>query len=196
MAITHLVARTDYRRMPWKNGGGETVEIAKFPDNADLAGFDWRISMATVASDGPFSLFPGIDRTLAVLEGEGIDLAIDGLGAHHLAVDGTPLAFPADVASSARLVSGPIVDLNLMTRRWAFLHKMKRLPLPLETSGTDNAEVFLLVRGTGKAESGGVRYHLEDTDALHLASCADRVRLSGDGFAYRMEIRPFARKSA
>lgn len=49
----------DYKRMPWKNGGGETVEIAIFPADASVETFEWRISMATVANDGPFSIFPG-----------------------------------------------------------------------------------------------------------------------------------------
>ena len=61
----------NYRRMPWKNGGGETTEIAVFPAGAGLDDFDWRVSMARVESSGPFSVFPGIDRTLAILEGEG-----------------------------------------------------------------------------------------------------------------------------
>jgi len=59
-----ILRSADHKRMPWKNGGGETVEIAISPQGAGLADFDWRVSMATVASDGPFSVFPGIDRTL------------------------------------------------------------------------------------------------------------------------------------
>ena len=70
-----LLRARNHRRMPWKNGGGVTTEIAVFPANAGLEDFEWRLSMATVASDGPFSLFAGIDRTLAVLEGEGLVLA-------------------------------------------------------------------------------------------------------------------------
>ena len=46
------------------------------PEGASLDTFDWRISMARVASDGPFSEFPGIDRTLAVVEGSGMVLTI------------------------------------------------------------------------------------------------------------------------
>jgi uncharacterized protein len=53
----------------WKNGGGKTTEIAVWPPGASLDAFDWRISMATVEQDGPFSEFPGIDRTLALLKG-------------------------------------------------------------------------------------------------------------------------------
>lgn len=63
-----------YARMPWKNGGGETREIAIFPPAANLDTLDWRISMAVVAQDGPFSSFPGIDRTLCVIEGAGMEL--------------------------------------------------------------------------------------------------------------------------
>ncbi|MBM7325185.1 HutD family protein, partial [Agrobacterium sp. S2] len=49
--------------MPWKNGGGVTTEIIVHPAKASMADFDWRISMANVAQDGPFSIFPGVDRT-------------------------------------------------------------------------------------------------------------------------------------
>ena len=64
---------------PWKNGGGVTREIAVFPHGADLARFDWRMSLATVAAGGPFSTFPGIDRLMLVLDGR-LDLEIAGAG--------------------------------------------------------------------------------------------------------------------
>ena len=53
---------------PWKNGGGTTTEVAAFPPGAPLENFGWRVSIAQVARSGPFSLFPGIDRTLALLD--------------------------------------------------------------------------------------------------------------------------------
>ncbi|GGE04340.1 HutD-family protein [Aureimonas endophytica] len=121
-----VLRSVDHRRMAWKNGGGETVEIAVHPAEADLAGFDWRVSMAHVASDGPFSRFPGIDRTLAILSGAGLRLDIDGLGRHDLAPGDAPLAFPADVATTAVLKDGPITDLNVMTRRGALRHRVER----------------------------------------------------------------------
>jgi environmental stress-induced protein Ves len=66
--------------MPWKNGGDETTEVAAGPPGASLETFDWRISMAHIAQSGPFSLFPGVDRTLAVLSGVGIRLSVAGRG--------------------------------------------------------------------------------------------------------------------
>ena len=58
-----VLRAADYPRMPWKNGGGETAEILVEPAGAPLDSFDWRLSMARVAADGPFSLFPGVERT-------------------------------------------------------------------------------------------------------------------------------------
>src|SRR5690348_16103916 len=71
-----IIRSSDYRRMPWKNGGGETVEVTIAPEGASLDAFDWRVSMARVASSGPFSRFPGVDRTLAVLAGGGMRLDV------------------------------------------------------------------------------------------------------------------------
>ncbi|AWN46163.1 hypothetical protein DK419_07410 [Methylobacterium terrae] len=124
--MRHLKAE-DHLRMAWKNGGGETVEIAAHPPGTGLGGFDWRVSMATVAADGPFSLFPGIDRTLAILDGAGMDLAVEGHGAHRLTRDRVPLAFPGDAPAEARLVAGPVTDLNVMTRRSAVRQRVTRL---------------------------------------------------------------------
>ena len=71
-----ILRAANYKVMPWKNGLGSTTEIAIFPANAKLDDFDWRVSMAQVTSDGPFSSFPGIDRTLLVIDGAGIGSAM------------------------------------------------------------------------------------------------------------------------
>jgi len=125
MSITVLRAG-DHRRMPWKNGRGETTEVAIHPKAADLGDFGWRVSMAAVVEDGAFSIFPGIDRTLAVLGGDGIELSIAEGTPRHLTPEGAPLSFPADVAVTARLPGSPITDLNVMTRRGAFGHCVSR----------------------------------------------------------------------
>ena len=93
--------------MPWKNGGGETTEIIAFPEGSGLDEFDWRISMARVAADGPFSVFPGIDRTLCLIEGEGLALTMAGKPEVLLTHASPPFAFPGDVPVASRLVEGP-----------------------------------------------------------------------------------------
>ncbi|MDE1991267.1 MAG: HutD family protein, partial [Rhizobiaceae bacterium] len=122
-----LLRASDHKRMPWKNGGGETVEIAVSPNGAGLADFDWRVSMATVATDGPFSVFPGIDRTLSILDGEGMTLFIEGREPVRLTQASDPLPFAADAPTSATLIDGTITDLNVMTRRGRFTHSVRRL---------------------------------------------------------------------
>ncbi|MDL2403003.1 HutD family protein [Rhizobium mayense] len=124
-----ILRRDSHRRMPWKNGGGETVEIAVSPDGAGLAEFDWRVSMATVATDGPFSVFSGIDRTLSILDGEGMTLFIEGREPERLTQASAPLSFAADARTSATLIDGTITDLNVMTRRGRFTHSMRRVSI-------------------------------------------------------------------
>src|SRR5215208_142099 len=73
-----VIRTADCRRMPWKNGRGETTEIAVSPPGAGLDDFQWRVSVARVARNGPVSSFEGVGRTLAILDGAG--LRLDGAG--------------------------------------------------------------------------------------------------------------------
>jgi environmental stress-induced protein Ves len=111
-----LLTPADYVRMPWKDGGGHTTEIAAYPSGATLASFDWRLSIADVLADGPFSSFPGVDRTLVLLSGAGMRLE----GAAHAALlqaPYEPYAFSGDDGIACALVDGPVRDFNLMLRR-------------------------------------------------------------------------------
>ncbi|MFD4661017.1 HutD family protein [Kitasatospora sp. NPDC058444] len=100
----------------WLNGGGVTREVAGFPAGAGLDAFDWRVSLADVASAGPFSAFPGIDRVITLVEGPGMALTVDGT---ERLVDEPfrPFAFSGDATTDCRLLAGPVVDFNVMTRR-------------------------------------------------------------------------------
>ena len=73
---------SDYRIMPWKNGGGSTTEIAICPEGSGIPGgqFRWRVSIADVVADGPFSRFSGYDRHIMVVEGAGMTLNTRGHG--------------------------------------------------------------------------------------------------------------------
>jgi hypothetical protein len=116
MVQHRLLAPADYRRMPWRNGAGRTTEIAAHPTGAALDAFDWRISVADVVKDGPFSRFAGIDRTLVVIAGAGMRLDGDG---HSVLLSGLyePYAFSGDDAVACTLLAGPVRDFNLMLRR-------------------------------------------------------------------------------
>jgi environmental stress-induced protein Ves len=183
-----ILRADDHRRMPWKNGGGETVEIAVFPHDASVETFDWRISMAGVAEDGPFSVFPGVDRTLSVLEGNGIDLTIDGRGATRLTQASMPLAFPADAPTMARLVDGPIRDLNVMSRRGAFSHLVEHRPAPMLESHSDHCRLVFCKRGDLRVSSGDHHDTLGSQDAL-LCDSGETISVTGDGALIVVALR-------
>jgi environmental stress-induced protein Ves len=119
-----IIRAHDQRAMPWKNGGGVTYEIAVFPEGAAIDAFDWRLSMADVKADGPFSMFPGIERSLGIVDGEGIQLRIDGQINMTVRRDRQPVTFAADAETNCILIAGPILDLNVMTRRASWSHHM------------------------------------------------------------------------
>ena len=96
-----------YREMPWKNGGGTTTEIAVSPPGAATDGFDWRISMASVQSDGWFSEFPQVDRTLSILQGNGILLSISGGAEVQICQASEPFHFPADAPALCEIKQRP-----------------------------------------------------------------------------------------
>jgi uncharacterized protein len=101
---------------PWKNGAGLTREIAF--GGASAAEFDWRLSVAEVERDAPFSTFSGIDRGVTLLRGAGMRLrALDGSVDHALTTPLAPFAFSGDVALLATLADGASTDFNVMTRR-------------------------------------------------------------------------------
>jgi len=101
---------------PWKNGAGLTREIAFGGPSA--AEFDWRISVAEVAHDAPFSAFPGIDRCITLLQGAGMRLrADDGHLDHTLSTPLAPFCFSGDMPLTATLLGGACSDFNVMTRR-------------------------------------------------------------------------------
>jgi len=104
--------------MPWKNGGGSTREIACWPAGSGLQDFGWRASIATIAAHGPFSVFPGIDRSITLLAGDGVELddAAGGI-AYRLDVPGEPFAFSGDAHIHCRLLGDTSTDFNVMTRR-------------------------------------------------------------------------------
>lgn len=98
---------------PWKNGAGETREIVSIP-SAD-APFLWRASIATLQQDGPFSLFPGVDRVIMLLAGA--PLWLRGDTHNHYLTPGVPWAFPGEWRLATEGVSEPGMDFNLMTQR-------------------------------------------------------------------------------
>lgn len=102
----------------WKNGAGLTREIAIGPMGATFADFDWRISVATIARDAPFSAFHGIDRCIVLLQGHGMQLLSED-GTIDICMDTPylPFRFAGEVPMKATLIDGACTDFNVMVRR-------------------------------------------------------------------------------
>lgn len=114
----HRFHVNDITAMPWKNGGGVTREIVCQPTGAGIGDFDWRVSIAHIASDGPFSAFPGVDRIITLLSGGGVHLqSNDGDVDHLLDKPLTPFAFKGETNINASLLDLDCHDFNVMTRR-------------------------------------------------------------------------------
>lgn len=125
MSIVEVIPAADRPDVPWKNAGGTTSEIAVFPPDAGMDDFLWRLSMARVEREGPFSAFPGIERTLAVIEGE---LALTGPDLRVTLDDrAEPLVFDGGAAVHGVPLAGPVRDLNAMVRCGAYAVSMARL---------------------------------------------------------------------
>ncbi|AOG25145.1 HutD/Ves family protein [Acidovorax sp. RAC01] len=101
---------------PWKNGGGSTQELACWPPGADMNRFEWRVSLATVDRPGPFSVFPGIDRQIMLLGGDGLHLRSPAWE-HRLEPRWQPFSFSGDDAVDGAMLGGTSKDFNLMLRR-------------------------------------------------------------------------------
>lgn len=94
---------------PWKNGGGVTRTLAADPDGR------WRVSIADIERDGPYSRFPGYDRVSVVLSGEGVTL--QGEGVLVALRPREPAPFGGDDGLQSTLIGGPVRVLNLFVRR-------------------------------------------------------------------------------
>jgi environmental stress-induced protein Ves len=109
-----VVRFTELAALPWLNGGGLTREVASVGGTGPQ-GFDWRVSIADVNEAGPFSTFPGVDRIITVVQGEGMALVIDGV--EHVLSLNEPLGFDGASRTECSRLTGPVRDLNVMTRR-------------------------------------------------------------------------------
>ena len=107
----HIIRRSAFTTVPWKNGGGITHEVAKAEADGRLL---WRLSLAEVASEGPFSLFPGLARILTVIEGTGMDLLSPAGEVVLPLAPLVPVHFSGDAVLTGRLRAGPCLDFNLI----------------------------------------------------------------------------------
>jgi len=167
--VSIQVLRADTREVrPWKNGGGLTCEIAASPEHAGLSDFDWRVSMAVVEAAGPFSVFPGVDRLMLILEGR---LELEIAGAERLFIDETAPAaeFPGDAVVTALAPAAPVTDINVMVRRGRFTASVERRRIEGGAAVVCQDMTLVVTRAGGlTAALGAQRCQLDEADAIRV----------------------------
>lgn len=186
MSDVTLLPAAGRARVPWKNGGGVTQTVAAFPGDAGPDAFMWRVSIAEVRTAGPFSAFPATDRHLSVLEGTLLLNVSEQPSTLSPASAG--LAFPGDVAASGTPIDGPVLDLNVMTRRGQFRAEVERLDpdVPVRI-GSDVA--ILVATARAHVACGRTRVALDRLDGLRITNRAGRhLSVSAGGPVHLIRI--------
>ena len=161
------IPRSSWTPTPWANGGGVTHELHRDGDP-----FDLRISVAIVGADGPFSHMPGIDRTIALLDGAGFTLGRWDGGVDRVTEIGQPLTFSGDEPIECRLLDGPTLDWNLMVRRTSRPHHATRV-VAGSPRAIDAVAIFAI--------DAGATLDLVRLDAFDLTLLDGPTTLRGDG---------------
>lgn len=181
-----IIRYTSLKATPWANGGGLSRQVAAGPLETD---WDWRISIAEVAKAGPFSVLPGIERILTIIDGELIALTVDG--AEHALEKYRPYRFSGDAITSASLPTGTLMDLNLMTRRDVFkgyttiVELSKKRPQPVFDG---QFAVLLAGSATVSAHDGATTDTLGRLDTV--VGSEEEPSISGRGFLAVLSIDP------
>ncbi|RYZ75163.1 MAG: HutD family protein [Proteobacteria bacterium] len=160
-----LLKKSDLKQMPWKNGGGETAQVAIFPRESDLAKLDfaWRVSIASVRANGPFSLFPNYRRQLVVWQGDGLILNGEPKGIFQIH------EFEGDQSVDAQLMNGPVQDIGVIFDSKKFESETKTGSLSEDAVATlpASGETFILC-ASGELRVG--EFYLNPGDLVHASS--------------------------
>jgi environmental stress-induced protein Ves len=187
------VLRADgYRRERWSNGAGWTREVHAHP-SADGAGWDWRLSIAEIDGDAPFSAFPGVERELVLLEGNGLRLRFDDGELVELHPPHDRLRFAGERALRGELVDGPTRDFNLMWKRDAVDARLWHRPLVgsmVLFAEPGSTWALYVLAGQVRLQDGKATIAAAQGDTLLLAGGADaRRRYPLDGGGELLVIR-------
>ncbi len=171
----------DYRRMPWKNGAGRTSEILCEPTAGD---WRWRLSIAEIEVAAPFSSYPGVDRELVLLSGNGMRLRFDDGQVSELLPPYGALRFPGERRLVGEPIDGQSRDFNLMWKRGEIEACLWRRPLAgtmVLFAAPGETWVVHLLTGQGRfADESGLGVIDPGDTAILCASGNDRVRFALD----------------
>ncbi|MDP2715916.1 HutD family protein [Rheinheimera sp.] len=174
-----LIMPTQWQTQRWQNGGGITHQLCRQDDEHGLL---WRLSIAEVASDGPFSRFDNIDRIILLLTGGGF--CLHGVGANPQLLDAPlkPFSFAGETAIHCTLLDGAVRDFNLMTRRGAVQAQLQVLTIgsAVQTLLLSPQTLLYVASGSINAVSGAKHITLQAQHTLNLIDETGNVQLSSN----------------
>jgi uncharacterized protein len=128
----------------WRNGGGMTRAVAQEGDG-------WRVSIAEVERDGPYSRFDGFARISVVLRGHGVVLRHDDDVV--LLERFQALGYDGGAAWQATLVDGPVTALNVMTRAGQYRARVQAIVQPVTVTPGCVAAIVVALDGACRGDA-------------------------------------------
>lgn len=195
-----VIPANEYRRERWRNQLGWTREILRLDAAArpvDGDDWDWRLSIAEIEQDAAFSAFPGIERELVLLSGNGLRLRFGDGELHELHPPHGKLRFAGERSVHGELVDGTTHDFNLMWRRervqaqlW---HRPLVGPMVIFAEPGQTWAVHLMAGQARFADETGLP-PLAAGDTAVLAAGGERLRavLEGGGEVLLVRVAPLA----
>ena len=167
MSVVTRLGPRDFRRQPWKNGGGTTTELAVHPASGRPL---WRVSIADVSASGPFSDFSGYERTIMLLEGDGMQLSFDRAPDALIDRAHVPFVFDGAAKCHCTLLGGAVRDMNLMVDRTTARGSLEVMTGKDVRTRTITAAWTLLHALGGRAQIAfeGADYVLESGELLRI----------------------------
>jgi len=189
----HIYEAKDYLKMPWKNGQGFTREIRREPAEGD---FHWRLSIAQIKENGPFSSFPHYTRIISTLTGAGMVLTVDGTKSRPLR-QYDPFIFSGASSVESELIDGPIEDFNLIFNPDFYQANLKWLNMDQSVEITGGTVLIYSVGGhtikcAGQAAkvSSGSTLEIINNEDKRISLLIEASPGSKDRHFGLMEIRP------
>ncbi|WP_312676474.1 HutD family protein [Microbacterium sp.] len=129
-----VIVPTEVPAETWRNGRGARRVLLHTPE--------WRISLAEIDGEMPFSVFPGLDRLLAPITDPGLTLRIDGVPVEVAAREAVRFCGEDAVVGDAS--AQPVTVVNVMSTRSAARvgHAIETGPL-----GDGPADAAVILRG-------------------------------------------------
>lgn len=194
MPAPRVLSATDYHRERWKNGAGWTRQIHAEPRAGGDPGWDWRLSIAEIEQDAPFSAFPGVERELVLLSGNGLRLRFGDGESHTLLPPHDRLRFAGERALVGELLDGPTTDFNLMWRRDAIDAQLWHRPLvgsmAVFVDPGETWALHLLAGGADFQREDGLPPMMAGDTALLSVGARRRFMLDGGGEALLVRLSP------